>query len=153
MRAPALDDANTHEKRKDLKDSSAYYVARSHAGTGSGVLLHGSFVASKQCEAFVGHFGSAIAGVIYSAMCMGHNGTLGICPPTFNMNHYESLKIHLAPASNQWNNNSSNLFLEECVRHRYDSDCLISVLKLNYFAYSFTLSEEANRIDCSPWYR
>lgn len=95
LRAPVSHSSPSANSGSDEERHAAAYHETRDGGTASGVLLHGSFTASRQCEAFVGHFGSSVSLLIYTAMCFGHNGTMGACPPVVNMDHYQPLQLHL----------------------------------------------------------
>ena len=48
-----------------------------------------SISAARQCQAFVGHFGSALSYFVYAAMCFAHDGRLGHCPLEYDFNIQE----------------------------------------------------------------
>ena len=54
-------------------------------GTESGLYLHASLALAKQCNAFIGHFGSAATSLFYHNMCHFHRGVEGICPPAYDL--------------------------------------------------------------------
>ena len=53
-------------------------------GTYNGVRFFATMKLVQQCEAYVGHFGSAMAHTIFSSMCIQSNGTMGVCPPAYD---------------------------------------------------------------------
>jgi hypothetical protein len=71
-----------------------YDFMRHSAGTASGVLLHGSIELSRQCEAFVGHFGCGGTMLVYKSMCAQHNHREYVCPPSFDVRIIPELQIH-----------------------------------------------------------
>lgn len=50
----------------------------------AGVRLQASLKAVQQCSAFMGHFGSAMTRMMWSAMCVESGMYYGICPPAFS---------------------------------------------------------------------
>jgi hypothetical protein len=71
-----------------------YEYMRLGAGTASGVLLHGSIELSRQCEAFVGHFGCGGTLMVYRAMCAHHDSWEYVCPPAFDVRSIPELILH-----------------------------------------------------------
>lgn len=71
----------------------SYDYMRFGAGTASGVLLHGSIELSRQCEAFVGHFGCGGTMLVYKSMCARHNHREYVCPPSFDVRTIPELII------------------------------------------------------------
>lgn len=71
-----------------------YSFMRYGAGTASGVLLHGSIELSRQCEAFVGHFGCGGTMLVYKSLCAQHNHREYVCPPSFDVRTIPELQIH-----------------------------------------------------------
>lgn len=49
-------------------------------GTKYTVDFWASVTLARHCEVFVGHFGSAVAGFVYNAMCFQHGDSTGECP-------------------------------------------------------------------------
>jgi hypothetical protein len=52
--------------------------------TASGVELFASRQLIQQCSAFIGHFGSSAASLLFESMCLKHNGWVHTCPPVYN---------------------------------------------------------------------
>lgn len=75
------------------KNDPEYMFMRYGAGTQSGVLLHGSIELSRQCEAFVGHFGCGGTMLVYKALCAQSNHREHVCPPAFDVRSISELKI------------------------------------------------------------
>lgn len=70
-----------------------YMYMRYGAGTASGILLHGSIELSRQCEAFVGHFGCGGTMIVYKSLCAQHNHKEHICPPAFDLRTIKELHM------------------------------------------------------------
>lgn len=86
--------APTHSSVGAAKGSDdSYAYMRYGAGTASGVLLHGSIELSRQCEAFVGHFGCGGTMLVYKSMCTQHNHREYVCPPAFDVRTIKELII------------------------------------------------------------
>jgi hypothetical protein len=81
-----------HSKGKEGGDD--YKYMRYGAGTASGILLHGSIELSRQCEAFVGHFGCGSTVLVYRSLCAQHNHREYVCPPSFDVRTIPELIIH-----------------------------------------------------------
>jgi len=78
--------APTHSATASAKGSGeSYDYMRYGAGTASGVLLHGSIELSRQCEAFVKHFGCGGTMLVYKSLCAKHNHREYVCPPSFDV--------------------------------------------------------------------
>jgi hypothetical protein len=77
-----IDDESKRELYGLSKD---YHYMRSTGGTESGVYFHASIEIATQCQGLVAHFGSGIPAMMYRAMCFGHAGTTGVCPPTYDV--------------------------------------------------------------------
>ena len=54
-------------------------------GTKSTLDFWSGVAISKYCQAFVGHFGSAVSDLIYSSMCFQHDVYTGLCPPAVDI--------------------------------------------------------------------
>jgi hypothetical protein len=54
-------------------------------GTYNGVRFYASMKLVQQCEAFIGHFGSAATHNFFASMCVENNGTQGVCPPAYDL--------------------------------------------------------------------
>ena len=80
-----------------LRGDDKYKYMRYGAGTASGVLLHGSIEASRQCEAFVGHFGCGGTMLVYKSLCAQHNHREHVCPPSFDLRTIKELQIFKQP--------------------------------------------------------
>jgi hypothetical protein len=76
-----------------LRGSEEYKYMRYGAGTASGVLLHGSIELSRQCEAFVGHFGCGGTMLVYKSLCAQHNQREHVCPPAFDLRTIKELQF------------------------------------------------------------
>jgi len=76
------------------KNDPDYMFMRYGAGTQSGVLLHGSVELSRQCEAFVGHFGCGGTMLVYKALCAQSNHREHVCPPSFDVRSIQELRIY-----------------------------------------------------------
>jgi hypothetical protein len=81
------------EAEKPESELDAYEYMRSGAGTESGVLLHGSIELSRQCEAFVGHFGCGGTMLVYKSLCARHNHHEYVCPPSFDVRTIDELRV------------------------------------------------------------
>lgn len=75
------------------KNDPEYMFMRYGAGTQSGVLLHGSIELSRQCEAFVGHFGCGGTMLVYKALCAQSNHREHVCPPAFDVRSISELRV------------------------------------------------------------
>lgn len=53
--------------------------------TSFGVDMFASITMSRKCQAFVGHWGSAVSIGIYNAMCFSYDVHVDHCPPTVNI--------------------------------------------------------------------
>ena len=58
----------------------------------SHMFMGASIELVRQCEAFVGHFGSETTHMYFNAMCLTHAGTTGLCPPVADLNYINSKK-------------------------------------------------------------
>lgn len=50
-----------------------------------GVQFFSSLAFIRQCQAFVGHWGSAVSHLYYHYMCLSHDLNVDICPPAVNI--------------------------------------------------------------------
>lgn len=48
--------------------------------TAHGVAYFASIRIMQQCQAFVGHWGSAVSHMVFEAMCFSHHLSVGVCP-------------------------------------------------------------------------
>lgn len=53
--------------------------------TEHGVDFLASVAVARQCQAFVGHWGSAVSHLLFNAMCMQHGAHVGTCPKACDM--------------------------------------------------------------------
>ena len=82
-----------HHQQKQGPADEDYDYMRFKAGTASGVLLHGSIEASRQCEAFVGHFGCGGTMLVYKSLCAQHNHREYVCPPSLDVRTIRELRL------------------------------------------------------------
>lgn len=70
-----------------ISESQALYKQFGRQSLAGGVHFFASLQLLQQCEAFVGHFDSGVAWMIYSSMCRMHRGgdIQGVCPPMFDL--------------------------------------------------------------------
>lgn len=69
---------------------------RHQSGTDGGTFLFGSIELSRQCEGFVGHFGSGFTEFIYHQLCMQHRSLEFICPPAYDLRHNKALHTNIS---------------------------------------------------------
>lgn len=92
----ATDDGIWLEKEKELISSkwsifsvsgspSSRSVSDSKSATKNGVDFFASLALARQCQAFVGHWGSAISQLFYHYMCISHDMKVNTCPPAVNI--------------------------------------------------------------------
>eukprot|EP01038_Epipyxis_sp_PR26KG_P013039 gene13039-17475_t len=62
-----------------------YYKLRYAAETDSGVYFHASLKLAQQCDAMIGHIGSAVTQMFHAVMCIQHGHKKGVCPPMYNL--------------------------------------------------------------------
>jgi hypothetical protein len=61
-------------------------VANEHE-TENGVEFLASLTLARQCQSFVGHFGSGFTGTIYHALCFQHDHSTGKCPAAYDIGY------------------------------------------------------------------
>lgn len=102
--AAPLDTPSEERKESTAPGTSAMHrqlrgeSGRSNKGDGSahaasGMLLHASIELSRQCEAFVGHFGCAGTMLMYKSLCAQHDQWEHTCPPAFDLQTIKELQI------------------------------------------------------------
>jgi len=74
-----------------------YYYMRSSGGTASGTFWWGSIELARQCEGFVGHFGSGATMFFHNQLCQQHLDFENACPATFDVRSIPELQTHLKP--------------------------------------------------------
>ena len=97
LQAPTHTHRSHHKDQLQVplkKNDEGYQFMRYGAGTQSGVLLHGSIELSRQCEAFVGHFGCGGTMLVYKALCAQSNHREHVCPPSFDVRSIKELRIY-----------------------------------------------------------
>jgi len=73
-----------------------YHYMRSKAGTASGTFWWGSIELARQCEGFVGHFGSSATVFFHYELCEHHLDFENTCPSSFDVRSIPELQTHLS---------------------------------------------------------
>ena len=81
-----------HDKKSS---EEKYNYMRSKGGTASGTFWWGSIELARQCEGFVGHFGSSSTTFFHNQLCQQHLDFEDVCPATFDVRTISELKTHL----------------------------------------------------------
>jgi len=90
LEAPKLEGG--HQKQSG---DAAYHYMRSTGGTASGTFWWASIELARQCEGFVGHFGSGATMFFHKQLCENHRDYENVCPPSFDVRSIPELKTHL----------------------------------------------------------
>jgi hypothetical protein len=90
LRAPSFSGAAGRASKEYLR------FLRHQSGTDGGTFLFGSIELSRQCEGFVGHFGSGFTEFIYHQLCMQHRSHEYICPPAYDLRHNKALHTNIS---------------------------------------------------------
>lgn len=69
----------------EKEQQERYHKMRHNGGAISGAQYFASMKVLRKCEAFVGHFASAVSHMIYHQMCERHAQYVGMCPPRYNL--------------------------------------------------------------------
>lgn len=69
----------------DKSEAEEQFKKYGRRGLAGGVHFFASMQLLQQCEAFVGHFDSGVAWMMYTAMCHRHRGHVAVCPPVFDL--------------------------------------------------------------------
>eukprot|EP01033_Poteriospumella_lacustris_P013069 gene13069-9359_t len=73
----------------DKSEAEEQFKKYGRRGLAGGVHFFASMQLLQQCEAFVGHFDSGVAWMMYTAMCHRHRGLVAVCPPVFDLRHLQ----------------------------------------------------------------
>jgi hypothetical protein len=93
LESPKVKVAKTSTDDKE----EAYYYMRARGGTASGTFWWGSIEVGRQCEGFVGHFGSGATMFYHYQLCEQHMHHENVCPATFDVRSIPELQTHLDP--------------------------------------------------------
>lgn len=74
-----------HALSVNKTEAEAKFKAFGRSGLTGGIHFFASMAMLQQCEAFIGHFDSGVAWLMYAAMCHRHHGRVGMCPPMFDL--------------------------------------------------------------------
>jgi len=81
-----------HDKKSS---EEKYYYMRSSGGTVSGTFWWGSIELARQCEGFVGHFGSGATMFFHKQLCELHQDFENTCPASFDIRTIPELQTHM----------------------------------------------------------
>lgn len=73
----------------DKSEAEEQFKKYGRRGLAGGIHFFASMQLLQQCEAFVGHFDSGVAWMMYTAMCHRHRGLVAVCPPVFDLRHLQ----------------------------------------------------------------
>jgi len=82
-------------EKQSVSGDAAYHYMRSTGGTASGTFWWGSIELARQCEGFIGHFGSGATMFFHKQLCEYHRDYENVCPPSFDVRSIPDLKTHL----------------------------------------------------------
>jgi hypothetical protein len=71
-----------HDKKSS---EEKYYYMRSKGGTASGTFWWECIELARQCEGFVGHFGSGATMFFHNQLCQQHLDFENVCPVTLDV--------------------------------------------------------------------
>jgi hypothetical protein len=79
-----MDHDDTILENYSKRSSEESSLFRRRGGTKSGVYFFAALEMMRSCEAFVGHFHSALSNFFYKMMCIRHRELRHVCPPKYD---------------------------------------------------------------------